>query len=95
MLQQHHADRLRPGSARETLGAQPRQVEAGHDVGHTTTDVAIDLAHPLLAVGGVGDREQRVGVRVVDEAIRQDRVQDRLDRRRRRRGVASSPRAAP
>ena len=71
-----------PACLRKELGAQPREVEARHDVGNDDHLVAVDLADALLAVGGVGDGQHRVGVRVIDVLVRQDRVQNGLDRRR-------------
>ncbi len=85
VVHQHHADGVRTRFGRESRGAQPREIEARHHVGDDDDEVAVDLADPRLAVGGVGDRQHRVGVGVVDPLVRQDRVQDRLDRRRRRR----------
>ena len=41
---------------REPRGAQPREIEARHHVGDDDDEVAVDLADPRLAVGGVGDR---------------------------------------
>ena len=53
MLQQHHADGALAGLLREQLGAQPREVEAGHDVRNDHHLVAVDLGDALLAVGGL------------------------------------------
>ena len=82
---QHHADRVRRRlrartRARTSLG----EVEPRHHVRDHDDRLAVDLAHARFAVRGVGDREHRVGVGVVDEPVRQERVQDRLDRGRRR-----------
>ncbi len=83
MVQQHHADGRRPRFGGKALRAQAREVEAGHHVRNDDHEVAVDLADSRLAVGRVGDREQRVGVGVVDVFVGEQRVQDRLDRRRR------------
>ncbi len=72
-----------------TVGIWPRtprppawaRREAGHDVGHIAHAVAIDFAAQRLAVGLVGQRQHGVGVGVVDELVRQEGVQQGLDRR--------------
>ena len=85
MIHQHHADGLRPRLAREVQGAQACEIEPRHDVGDDHDLVAVQLANACVAVGGVGDRQHRIGVGVIDVFVRQDGVQNRLDRRRRRR----------
>ena len=57
--------------------------------GTTAQRGAERLAHQRLLLRRrlVGDDERDVGVRVVDEAMRQERVQQRLDRRVGRAGV--------
>ena len=84
MRQQHHADRVLRLLLRKLARAVGRQVEAGHDVGDHHHLVAVDVAHALVAVRRVRHRQHRVGVRVVHVLVRQDGVQDGLDRRRRR-----------
>ena len=69
------------------LGAESRQLEAWHDVGDDHYVVAIDLAHIVETMWCVGDRDQRVGVGVIDVLVWQDSVQNRLDRGRRRGGI--------
>ena len=73
--------------AREDSRARAREVETRHDVGYDHHFVAVEAADAPLAVGGVGEREDRVGVGVVDELVGQDRMQDRFDRRRGRIGA--------
>ncbi len=64
-----------------------RQGEAGHDVGQDRDAVAEGVAYPRLAVGLVRHGEHGVGVAVVDEAVGQEGVEERFDRRGRRSGV--------
>ena len=81
VVHQHEADGARVGVPRVQLGAQPRQLEAGHDIGNHHDAVAVDLAHALFAAGGVRHRDQGVGMGVVDKFPRQQAVQDRLNGR--------------
>ena len=55
--------------------------EARRDVTHDAHAPVIDLAGKRLAVGLIDDREHRRGMGVVDEFVRQEGVQQRLDRR--------------
>ena len=88
VLEQDHAGaRRRRG---EHLLAGLRQREARHHVGHDER-VGEQFADDVLAVRLVGERDDGVGVGVVDVFERQARVQDRLDRRRRRGGVDQQP----
>ncbi len=92
MFHEHHAQhRLRQRRATATAGYPlvdgACEQEARHHVGDDDHRVAVDLAHPLGAVRGVGDGDHRVGVGVIDEAPRQDGVQEGLDRGRRRPGA--------
>ena len=79
MLQQHQAFDLR--ILVEDIGHRLGQREAGNGVGHIGDAVAIDLAHHRLAVGLVGQRQHGGGMGVVDEFVRQEGVQQGLDRR--------------
>ena len=58
--------------------------EARHDVGHDAHAAAVDLGAERRAVRLVDQAQHRVGVGVVDEVVRQEGVQQRLDRRVRR-----------
>ena len=62
-------------------GASPGEPEARHDVGHEPHRAAIDLAADRLAIRLVGQREDRIGMRMVDEFQRQERVQEGFHRR--------------
>ena len=76
--------RIRPstlGLLVEHIGGGLGEAEARHDVGHEAHALAVDLAAQLLAVGLVDQAEHGVGVGVVDELVRQEGVQQRLDRR--------------
>ena len=70
------------------VGIRPRDFvgflgerEARHDVGHQCGALAVDVGRQRLAVGLVGQRQHGVGMGVVDELVRQEGVQQRLDRR--------------
>ncbi len=73
--------------ARKFARAQPCQVETRHHVRDQHHIIAIDVADALRAIGGVGNREQRIGMGMIDVRVRQDRMQDRLDRGRGRAGA--------
>ena len=64
------------------LGRQLGEREAGHDVRHDRPARAEGLAHHRLhrVARLVGHHQRDVGVRVVDEAMRQEGVEQRLDR---------------
>jgi len=64
------------------LGRQLGEREAGHDVGHDRPARAEGLAHQRrrLVARLVGHHQRDVGVRVVDEAVGQEGVEQRLDR---------------
>ena len=82
VVHQHHAGRVLPGLLRKLLGAQAREIEAGHYIGNHHDRIAVNLANAVRASGRIRDRDDRIGVGVVDVPVRQDRVQDGLDRRR-------------
>ena len=85
MLQQDHSLRVRLSF--EDLGGELRQPEAGHHVGHDQHPIAEGAPDQLRAVGLIGQRQDRIRVRVVDERVRKERVQQCLHRRIRRAGV--------
>ena len=64
--------------------ALARQLKARHYVGNDKHIVAVDFANARFAIVRVRDCEQRVGVAVIDELVRNHRVQNRFHRRRRR-----------
>ena len=82
MVLERHADRLRRALAREDRGATPREIEARHHVRDVHERIAVDLADAGGTIGRVGNRDERIRVRVIDEFVRQQRMQDGLDRRR-------------
>ena len=63
------------------LGGLPGEREPRHDVGHQRRALAVEIGRQLGAVGLVGQRQHSVGMRMVDELVRQEGVQQRLDRR--------------
>ena len=73
----------RPHGLADLLG----ECEPGTDVGDPGRGVAEALAHELLAVLGAGEDVDAVRVRVVNMRGRHERVQQRLDRRPRHRGI--------
>ncbi len=79
VMEQHHADGALGGKLRVALGAEARQREARHDVRDVDHVVAVNLVQPTFAAGRVADGEQSVAVGVVDEFVREDRVQDCFD----------------
>jgi hypothetical protein len=78
----------------ERVRAPLGEREAGHDVRDPDEAIAEDASADLLAVRLVGDREDRVGVRVIDEARREEGVKQRLDARGRRARVEQVGRGA-
>ena len=73
-----------PGQRRRTSRASSKP---GITYGITTTRCAEDFAHERLAVRDVRQRHDRVGVRVQHRRIRQEGVEQRLDRGLRRERV--------
>ena len=90
MVEQNQSNGVRGHLGGELLSHDSGQVEPGHDVRDDHHQVAVDFAHPLRAVGRVGDGQQRVRVRVVHKRIWQQSVQDGLDGRRRRGWISQS-----
>ena len=80
VVHQHHADRLRAVLAGIQVGAQVGQLESGHHVRDAEETIAVDLLDQFGAVHRVGERDDRVRVRVVDPLERDDRMEDRFDR---------------
>ena len=64
-----------------------REAESRHHVGHQAHAPIIESGADRFAVGLVDDAQDRIGVGVVDEFVRQERMQQDLDRRIRRRGL--------
>ena len=69
------------------VGRRLGEREARHDVGHGAGAAAIDLRADGFAVRLVDQAQNRAGVGVVDEFVRQEGVQQDLDRRVRRRRI--------
>ncbi len=84
MLEQDDPDRRRFRFLLEFPRAYLRQLESWHHVGHHHHFVAVDFPDARFAVVRVSDREQRVRMRVIDKLVRDDRMQNRFDGRRRR-----------
>ena len=63
------------------LRGQLGEPEARDDVGHEAHAAVVDLLDQLLAVRLVDQAQHRGGMRVVDEVVRQEGVQQRLHRR--------------
>ena len=70
--------------ALERVGRGLGEREARHDVGHVAEPLAVDLFAQLLALRLVGEAQHGGRVCVIDEGVRQEGVQQRLDRRVRR-----------
>ena len=85
VLQQHQPSDF--GVALEHLCRRFGEIEPGHDVGHDADGVVEQVAAQGLAVRLIGEAEHRGRVGVVDELMRQERVQQRFDRRIRRAAV--------
>ena len=79
VLVQDEADRAGRG------GEHPRRLlgeaEAGHDVRHDAHAAVVKLGGALGAVGLVDQAQHRGGVGMIDKALRDEGVQQRLDRR--------------
>jgi hypothetical protein len=82
VLLEHDPDDL--GALLVERGDRLRERKPGHDEGQHRDAIAERVTRARAAVGLVGDRDDRVGVRVIDEAMRQERVEERLDARVRR-----------
>src|SRR5262245_12230019 len=85
VVHQHHADSAGAGFRGKTDGAGLRKIEAGHHVWDHYNAVAVDFPDPVFATRGIRDGEYGVRVRVIHVAVRQYRMQNRLDRWRGRR----------
>ena len=85
VLQQHQPLDGRTGLV--NLGRLLGQQKARHDVGHDPDKRPVQIGDALGGVGLVGEAQHRGRMRVVDEFVRQKRVQQRLDRGVRRAGV--------
>jgi hypothetical protein len=85
-------DQAQAGGGAHGLADLLGQREARADVRDPRGLVAEALAHEALALGGARQHVDPVGVRVVHVRGRDERVQERLDRRARHRGVDHAPR---
>ena len=74
------ADGLRRRSTSKLACHGLGEIEPRHQVRDDDHRLAIELADALFAARRVGDREHRVGMRVIDEPERHAAVEDRLDR---------------
>ena len=66
---------------------RPGEVEPRHHVGHVHDVVTEDLTRQFVAVGHVGDGQHEIGMAVQHRHVRQEGVEQRLDRRLRCGGV--------
>ena len=66
--------------ALEHVGRHLRKGKARHDVRYDADAPVIELGADVLAVGLVDQAQDRAGVGVIDEFVRQERVQERFDR---------------
>src|SRR4029078_546892 len=71
----------------EDLFGFQRQRKPGHHVGNDSGTCSIDFLAEPHAVRPVAQSENRVGVCMIDEFVRDESVQQRLDRRVRRGAV--------
>ena len=69
------------------LGRSLGQAKTRHQIWHVANARAKNLAAQRLPVGLIGERKHRRRMGVVDEFVRDERVQQRLDRGIRRRGI--------
>jgi hypothetical protein len=70
VLREHQT--LDVGRAFVRLGCGLGQGEAGHDVGNPTDASSVQRAHALLSVRLIRECQDAVGVRVIDEPVRQE-----------------------
>ena len=69
------------------IGHRLGQREAGHDPRQVDDSIAVEFPADRLALDSIGDGQNRIGVTVVDETMRQKGVQQRFDRWRRSRRI--------
>ncbi len=65
----------------EDLGRFLGEIEARHDVAHEAHAAVVNLFAQIPAVRLIDDAEHGGGMGVVDEGVRDERVQQRFDRR--------------
>ncbi len=85
MLHQHEPLDIRTGLEGFSRGLGERQ--PGPNIGHDRHTAADHLGAKGGAIGLVDEAQHRDGMRVVDKAVRQEGVQQCLDRDVRRRGI--------
>ena len=66
----------------ERLRRRPRELEPRTHVGDHEDLVSQSFPHEARALALIGEREEGVGMRVVDEPAGEERVRERLERRR-------------
>ncbi len=84
VVEEHEADRRSCRVFRPQRGDGLGEIEAGHHVRHDHDAFAVDLADGAGAVAEVGQRHHHVGVAVEHGRVREQRMQQALDRGRRR-----------
>ncbi len=87
MMHQHHAFQLRPVNTLGHLRNGLREKEARHDVRHNQNFIAIKVSYSLLTSGGIAESNHGIGMGVIHESKRNQRVKNRLNRGRWRRGI--------
>ena len=93
MLEQHHPLQGNArcggaeGGALVEIGAGLGQGEARHHIGHQHHPLAVDLAADRFGIGLIRQGQQGRGMGVIDEGVRQEGMQQRLDRRVGRRWI--------
>ncbi len=75
VVHEHHANRADSRFLAELDRTQACEVEAWHDVGNDHGLAPVNLAYARFSVCCIGHRANGVGVSMVNELVRQDRVQ--------------------
>ena len=85
MLDQHEPFDMR--IRLESRSGRLRETEAWKHIGNASDALPIDTPADLLGIGLIGDRNRRDRMRVIDEFMGQEGVQQGFDRRVRRGAV--------
>ena len=87
MVEQNHPNCLRACLGRKELSTETGQLKARHDIGDHHHTLAVQKTDTLGTVYTVGEGDDRIGVGMVYILVGEQGMQNRFDRRRRRRGV--------
>ena len=68
-----------------------RERKTGHDIRHQCHAVSVEILAYAIAIRLVGDRQDCIGMGVIDEFVRQECMQQGLDRRIGRGGIEQCP----